>query len=197
MVFSPLASAEQNATEILQNFFKDLKTLSAEFKQSVENSQLNTVELSKGQLWIERPGKFRWNYNQPYLQEIVSDGNRIWIYDADLEQVTVKAINQTLGNTPAMLLSDNKPLTDSFAIADAGNFSGMSWVELTPKDSDAGFSSIRLGFEKRQLMEMLLKDNLGQITMLTFKQLKRNEPVDKMLFKFTPPAGADVFDTSQ
>lgn len=197
LFFSPIVNAEPTAVEVLQNFFKNLKTLSADFKQSVENSQLSTVELSKGKLWIERPGKFRWDYKTPYLQEIVSDGKKIWIYDADLEQVTVKTIDQTLGNTPALLLSDNKPLTDSFTINEAGQFDGLSWVELVPKDTDAGFSSIRLGFDKQQLVEMLLKDNLGQMTMLTFKQVKRNKTVDAKLFQFTPPPGADVFDTSQ
>ena len=185
-----------DAENVLQQFFKNLKTFSSDFEQVIENSQLSSVEKSGGKLWISRPGKFRWNYTKPYVQEIVSDGNKIWMYDADLEQVTVKAVNSTLGNTPAVLLSDEKPLDETFQIRSHGETAGLSWVELLPKDSEAGFTAIKLGFKKKTLSEMLLTDNLGQTTQLRFDSISRNPPIDSALFDFIAPEGADIFDTS-
>jgi len=185
-----------DASEILENFFKGLKTFSSDFEQVIENSQLSMVEVSSGQLWISRPGKFRWDYTKPFIQEIVSDGNKIWIYDADLEQVTVRAVNSTLGNTPAVLLSDDKPLSETFTMQSLGETAGLSWVALSPKDSEAGFTSIKLAFNGKDLSEMLLLDNLGQITQLRFSSIKRNPSVQASRFQFTAPPGADVFDTS-
>ena len=195
------AHSDDSAKVLLNNFFTDLKTLTADFEQSVQNSQLNAVERASGTLWIERPGKFRWNYNTPYVQEIVSNGDKLWIYDADLEQVTIKKINKTLGNTPALLLSNDKPIDESFNIREMEAGHILNWVELLPKDDEAGFNRIRLGFSKvgmnKRLLEMLLEDNLGQTTRLVFLNLKRNEPVDSALFNFTPPKNADIFDNSK
>jgi len=187
----------QADTSVIENFFKGLKTLKADFSQSVQNAQLSTVEESTGTLWISRPGKFRWNYKTPYEQQIVSNGNKIWIYDTDLEQVTVKSAKNELGQTPAMLLSGNKPLDESFKVKDGGDTNGLHWIELGPKKDDAGFNAIRLGFEKDQLKMMLLQDNLGQITEIQFKSLVRNVPIDNSLFEFKVPEGADVFDSSK
>lgn len=188
--------AENSAKELLNNFFSDLKTLTADFEQVVQNSQLNAVERASGKLWIQRPGKFRWNYDKPYVQEIVSNGEKIWIYDADLEQVTIKQVNKTLGNTPALLLSNDKPIEESFTIYQMDKGLSLNWVELQPKDNEAGFNSIRLGFDKKRLAEMLLEDNLGQTTRLIFSGLKRNQVVNSALFNFVPPKNADVFDNS-
>ena len=191
------AQADSSEKEVLNKFFSGLKTLSANFEQSVQNSQLNAVEHASGTLWIERPGKFRWNYDKPYLQEIVSNGDKIWIYDADLEQVTIKKVNKTLGNTPALLLSNDRPIDESFIIQPMDQGLSLNWIELTPKDDEAGFSSIRLGFKDSGLNEMLLEDNLGQTTRLVFSQLKRNQSMSSELFQFIPPKNADIFDSSK
>ncbi len=180
----------------LKSFFDGLTTLTANFEQTVQNAQLSTVEQTSGALWIERPGKFRWNYAEPYLQEIVSDGNKIWIYDADLEQVTVKDAKAALGQTPALLLSGTQPIAESFTIHELINEAGLAWVELTPKDAEAGFSGMRLGFKGNILQEMLLQDNLGQTTRINFSGLAINFPVDPKVFQFTVPEGADVFEIS-
>ena len=190
MFFSISPASAQTATDTLQQFFSD-------FSQTVQNSQLSSMERASGKLWIQRPGKFRWNYQNPYMQEIVSDGNKIWIYDADLEQVTVKQVNATLGQTPALLLSGTKPLNETFKIMEIGKMENLNWVELTPKDPDAGFTGIRLGFNGKTLEEMLMQDNLGQITRLTFKNLILNSKLDPALFNFVAPAGADVFESSE
>lgn len=191
------AHADKLASDLLNHFFTDLKSLSANFEQTVQNSQLNAVERASGTLWIQRPGKFRWNYDKPYLQEIVSNGDKLWIYDADLEQVTIKKVNKTLGNTPALLLSNDKPIDESFTIQQMDKGLSLNWVELIPKDSEAGFNNIRLGFNESHLREMLLEDNLGQTTRLVFSELKRNQSLSSELFGFIPPKNADIFDSSQ
>ena len=191
---TPAFAANSN---LVDNFFKNLKTLSADFTQTVQNAQLSTVDDSSGKLWISRPGKFRWDYKKPYEQQIVSNGEKIWIYDTDLEQVTLKNAKSELGQTPAMLLSGDRPVSESFSVNEIGKQNGLSWVELDPKSDEAGFTAIRLGFENTVLKMMLLQDNLGQITEITFNKLKRNPAIDNALFEFEVPDGADVFDSSQ
>jgi len=197
MIFSGNAiAATANVVDSLNLFFKDLKTLTADFEQVVENSQLNSTEKANGKLWIQRPGKFRWDYDAPYEQEIVSDGAKLWIFDKDLEQVTVKAVSASMGNTPAVLLSGAKPLAETFKIVPLDFGTRLDWVELKPKEDDASFTAIRLGFEATTLKIMLLEDNLGQTTRLVFSHLQRNPTIDANKFIFTPPAGVDVFETS-
>ncbi|MDH3326007.1 MAG: outer membrane lipoprotein chaperone LolA [Gammaproteobacteria bacterium] len=164
-------SAKEKGTETLTAFFDNLKTLSADFEQKVENAQLSSTEQASGKLWIERPGKFRWDYISPYEQQIVSDGKKLWMHDKDLEQVTVREIGESMGNTPAVLLSDSKPITDTFKINDIGFKGRLHWVELLPKDPEASFTKILLGFDGSVFSEMLLEDNLGQITRLGFTNL--------------------------
>lgn len=185
-----------DGVETLRAFFKDLKTLNAEFNQSVLNAQLSVTDLSSGTLYIDRPGQFRWDYKSPYEQEIVSNGKKVWIFDKDLEQVTVKPFDATMGNTPALLLSSNEALENGFLMRNMNQANGMQWVELVPKDADAGFTGIQLGFEKGELRQMHLSDNLGQTTQLVFSKVKRNLSLDNNLFQFNVPAGADVFDTT-
>jgi len=191
------ANAAEKVINPLTDFFNKLDTLTADFEQEVHNSQLSSTEKASGKLWIDRPGKFRWNYVKPYEQQIVSDGKKLWVYDKDLEQVTVKPVNASMGNTPAVLLSDSKPITDTFRINVIGEKSGLNWIELLPLDEDAGFTAIRLGFKKKTLKEMLLEDNLGQRTRLSFSGLKKNKKLDTALFDFTPPDGVDVFETAE
>ncbi len=178
-------------------FFENLTTLTADFEQTVENAQLSASATASGKLWIQRPGKFRWDYLSPYEQEIVSDGKKIWILDTDLEQVIVKPINQSMGNTPAVLLSDTKPVADTFNIRDLGVRVVLHWIELTPKDTEASFTAIRLGFDDNILREMVLEDNLGQTTQLSFRHLKRNTKISPEKFVFTPPKGVDIFETTE
>jgi len=185
------------ATETVKGFFAGLKTLKAEFEQQVHNSKFKATEISRGSLVIQRPGRFRWDYRSPYVQQIVGDGSKIWIYDADLEQVTVRKMGLALGNTPAVLLSDEQPLETAFVLKEIGEKLGATWLELTPKDKEAAFSAIRLGVTAGVLTHMELVDSLGQTTSLTFSQTRRNVPVDANAFKFTPPPGADVFDETK
>jgi outer membrane lipoprotein carrier protein len=144
-----------------------------------------------------RPGKFRWDYAEPYQQQIVADGSKIWIYDADLEQVTVKKADAQLGNTPGQLLSTDKPLEESFVIEQMETKRGIDWVRLTPRDNDVNFTEIQIGFDKKNLREMQLVDNLGQTTRLVFSNVKRNVAIDKNKFVFSAPQGVDVFQADE
>ncbi|MDH5299988.1 MAG: outer membrane lipoprotein chaperone LolA [Gammaproteobacteria bacterium] len=181
--------------DALQSFFAGLKSYQADFMQKVSNSQLGSVNQAKGKLFIQRPGKFRWDYVQPYQQQIVSDGKKIWIYDHDLEQVTVKRVTRSLSQTPAMLLSADYDIDQSFDVTSFMGDDDLSWFELIPKGGDTSFTSIRMGFKSDKLVRMTLEDNLGQTTELSFTNSLRNLPLPKTLFNFTPPKGVDVFES--
>lgn len=189
--------AQDMSKKQLDDFFNGLEALSANFVQTVKNAQLNATENATGKLWIKRPGKFRWNYETPYWQEIVSNGEKIWVYDADLEQVTIKKIDIALGNTPALLLSNDRPLDESFIIKSLTESANMSEVELLPKDTDAGFKRIYLRFSNGTISGMEMEDNLGQTTLMVFQNVRRNSALDDALFQFIPPKGVDIFDSSK
>lgn len=177
----------------LESFLKDLKTLQATFKQKLFNEQGKLLETAQGELFIQRPHQFRWDYQQPYQQLIVADGEKIWVYDADLEQVTVKDLDSALGKTPALLLSSARPVEEDFFVTSLPTQSTeFSRFELIPKDAQAQFESIRLTLQQGKLQGFELTDNLGQTTFITFAQSQYNQKLNEGLFIFTPPAGADV-----
>ncbi|MDH5545338.1 MAG: outer membrane lipoprotein chaperone LolA [Gammaproteobacteria bacterium] len=195
LVFAlPTLAADKN--EIL-TFFKSLNSFSAEFEQTIEKSQLAISETSRGKLFIQKPGKFRWDYALPYEQQIVSNGKKVWIYDVDLGQVTVKPMDKAIGNTPALLLSSEKALEQSFTVGESNTIDGIRWTSLKPKDTDAGFNEILMGFSGKDLKEMMLVDNLDQVTRVVFTHFQRNPQIPASTFEFQVPKGADVFDTSQ
>ncbi len=123
---------------------------------------------------------------------LVGDGNKLWAYDQELNQVTTKKLGQALGSTPAAILAGDNSLDRNFVLKDAGSADGLEWVEATPKSSDSSFEHIRLGFAGGQLKAMVLNDNFGQTTTLQFGQMERNPAVDPAQFRFVPPKGADV-----
>lgn len=182
--------------ERLQQFFDNVKTIEADFTQTVLDAQLKTIQNSSGSMRLERPGKFRWDYRKPYIQEIIGDGRRVWLYDKDLEQVTVKKMDEALGNTPAILLAGNEPLENNFFINELGhekdNDNDHEWVELLPKETNSGFERMVLIFDKDGLRAMELRDSLGQHTRLQFTHVKKNIAFDDSIFTFVPPAGVDV-----
>jgi outer membrane lipoprotein carrier protein len=150
------------------------------------------VEEASGTLAIRRPDRFRWDYRDPYQQIIVADGSRIWLYDSDLEQVTVRKLDDTLSATPAMLLSGQGNLQDNFTVTQAAQDGPVYWVRMEPRRDDTDFKWVRLGFDGQTLKFMQLADKLGQTTQLEFSQFERNPPLDPSRFTFTPPPGADV-----
>jgi len=140
---------------------------------------------------FSRPGKFRWTYDKP-AQLIVGDGAKVWIYDADLNQVTVRKLDKAVSSTPASLLTGDGKIEVLFDLAEQGMQDGIEWLEAKPKKPDTGFDRIRIGFAGDTLAAMELFDPFGTRTLLKFSNLRRNAAPDPGLFKFTPPKGADV-----
>lgn len=188
---APVANAGV-ATDRLQSFFKEVQSLQGDFSQTVYDQNMQAKEQATGDMAFQRPGKFHWNYVKPYEQLIVSNGSKVWIYDSELEQVTVKKLDAAVGNTPAQLLSSSAALEKNFTITDVGSKDELEWVELTPRDTDTSFERVRLGFDSQNLRIMELKDNFGQITRLEFSHLQHNPRLAGSLFEFTPPPGVDV-----
>jgi outer membrane lipoprotein carrier protein len=196
LLFAFLLSAGQaalaaSATRALDGFFDGLRTLQADFEQTiVRNGQV--LQQTRGRLHIQRPGKFRWSYAAPFEQLIVTDGETLWVYEPDLEQATRSRLDDTVGNTPAILLSTLEPLRNLFAIVDAGPKDGLDWVMLEPLGEQTTFSSVFLGFRSGDLAAMEIIDALDHSVRIRFKHLERNVTLDSGLFGFTPPPGVDV-----
>ncbi|MDO9372394.1 MAG: outer membrane lipoprotein chaperone LolA [Gammaproteobacteria bacterium] len=181
-----------SAIERLHVFFKNTRVIQADFQQSLMDARGNRVQEASGTLVMQRPGKFRWDYQKPYHQLIVADGKEITIYDEDLQQATIKAMTGVIGSTPASLLSGAQPLEANFNISEAAPKEGLEWVELTPKLPDSGFEHIRLGFHRDDLQVMEMLDSFGQTTSLRFTHMKYNIKPAPGSFAFTPPAGTDI-----
>jgi outer membrane lipoprotein carrier protein len=177
----------------LHAFLGEVRSLRAEFQQNVYDEDARPIDAASGNVYIARPGRFRWDYLEPYPQEIVGDGEKVWIYDSELEQVTVRPLGDALGDTPVMLLSSDEPVEHSFDVRAVEGSDGYEWAQLTPLGDQVSFKEIRLGFEGETLRVMELLDAFGQLTRLRFADLERNPELDPALFEFTPPEGADVF----
>ena len=183
-----LSGARADAPDMVQQFFSDLHTLQADFAQQVVDDNNQTLQSSEGHMWIMRPGRFRWDYETPYRQQLVADGERLWSYDEDLEQVTVRAATEVLTATPAMLLSGEQPLEEVFIIEASGPHS----IQLTPKTDDSNITGLQLFFADDLLQRIVARDNFGNTTTFDFFNLERNPELQPALFHFEPPAGADV-----
>jgi outer membrane lipoprotein carrier protein len=191
---SPTLAADdlQAGRQRVESFLQGLEGLQAQFKQVLTDRGGQAIDEASGTLSIRRPDRFRWDYREPYEQVIVADGSRIWLYDSDLEQVTVRKLDDTLSATPAMLLSGRGNLEDNFTVTQAGNEGKVQWVRMEPKRDDTDFKWVRLGFDGPVLRFMQLADKLGQTTNLEFSNVERNPPLDPSRFTFTVPPGADV-----
>jgi outer membrane lipoprotein carrier protein len=177
----------------VQSYLGSLRTLQADFVQVVRNRQGQISSRATGRLSISRPDRFRWDYREPYVQTIVADGRKLWLYDSDLEQVTVRPLEAGLGSTPAMLLSGAGSVAESFAGGPVERDGQWTWCRLTPRERGSDFERVSLGFNARgELAAMQLLDKLGQTTELEFSELRRNVTLDAGLFRFEPPPGADV-----
>jgi outer membrane lipoprotein carrier protein len=195
-ITSPLwAASATDGRQRADAFLQGLKGLQAEFKQTLSDRTGQVTNESSGTLAIKRPNRFRWDYTDPYEQLIVSDGTRIWVYDSDLEQVTVRKLDAALSSTPAMLLSGEGALTDNFTVLETEERNGVVWIHMQPKRNDTDFKSVSLGFasgKSQELKFMELADKLGQTTLLEFSKVQRNPTLDASRFAFKVPSGADV-----
>ena len=188
--FATLADAATLAR--LRAFVRETQTMHANFTQVVVDANGRQVAQASGQFSIARPGRFRWTVEKPYKQLLVGDGDRVWIYDQDLNQVISRKSDRALGNTPAALLSGREEVEAAFEWHDLPAAEGLEWLGATPKDKEAAFRELRLGFDASGLVALDVTDNFGQRTVIRLSKLDRNPKLGPDLFRFTPPAGADV-----
>ncbi|HET8807024.1 MAG TPA: outer membrane lipoprotein chaperone LolA [Methylophaga sp.] len=184
--------AEEDAVSRLNQFVAEVNEFQAVFTQTILDSEGNVIEEAEGEFFLSRPGKFRWNYVTPYAQQIVADGQRIWFYDEDLEQITVKNQDETLADTPAGLLSGKSMPEEAYNITAVDKDDDLQWVKLTPKDTESNFQQVQLAFDETGLQQMLMTDAFGQQTKLQFTEVKVNPSLSADRFDFIPPAGVDV-----
>jgi outer membrane lipoprotein carrier protein len=193
LVLALAASASSaSSLERFSEFINGFRTARGGFEQKIFDSNHRLLQESRGSLAFSRPGRFRWTYVKPYPQLIVGDGSRVWIYDEDLKQVTVKKLDQALGSTPAALLAGNNEAMRAFNLSDEGTKDGIEWLEALPRGKESSFERIRMGFDTSGLRAMELVDTFGQTTVLRFNALERNPDLGPGLFRFSPPKGVDV-----
>lgn len=189
-----LASAA--ALDQFKSFVKTTKSARGEFTQR----QMKTIDgmpkaanTSTGSFVFARPGKFIWTYQKPYEQLLQADGEKLYIYDKDLNQVTVRLLGDALGSSPAAILFGSNDLEKNFALKDAGSRDGLEWLEATPKTKDTTFERIGIGLKDGVPQAMELRDSFGQVSLLTFQKFERNPSIAADQFRFVVPKGADVF----
>jgi len=186
------ACAVADGYERLDRFFEKVTTFKASFIQVVLDENLLALEETSGLLWIARPGRFRWDYESVHGQSIVADGEVLWLYDVELEQVTRRAQESAIGQTPAVLLSGGQQYRKDYNVTILGRQGAVYWISLVPKLSDGSFAEIQLGFEGETLRLIQLLDELNQITRVTLANVVENEPIPDSVFRFIPPTGVDV-----
>ncbi|WP_298393806.1 outer membrane lipoprotein chaperone LolA [uncultured Azonexus sp.] len=184
--------AHAGAIDQLRAFLNDTRSYKADFEQAVIARNGRKPQESSGTLAIQRPGKLRWEILKPYPQLVVGDGQKIWIHDPELQQVTVRQAGQAIGGSPAALLAGSNELEKNFTLREAGDADGLAWVEAIPKSADSGFEKVRIGMAGRDMKAMELHDNFGQTTHIRLLRGERNPALAAGLFRFTPPPGSDV-----
>lgn len=183
-------TAHAGAIDALKKFNNDADGLSGSFTQTVKSKK--KTQNSTGTFQILRPGLFKWDYSKPYKQTIVGDGTHIWLYDVDLKQVTKSNQDQTIGDSPASILSNKSALESSYSLKEDGSAGGIDYVLATPKKNNAGYQFIRIGFQGDKLAAMELKDGFGNQTSIKFNGVNTKPNLSKSQFKFVAPKGVDV-----
>ena len=186
-------AAQADAADTLREFVRDVKSGQASFTQTVVSTDGARKKTSSGQFEFARPNRFRFTYTKPFEQLIVADGQKVWIFDTDLNQASSRAIGQALGATPAALLAGGS-LDAEFALAPLPARDGLDWALATPKAKDGPFQSMRVGFRGKELAAVEITDSFGQVSRLQFTQYQANTPVVAERFRFVPPFGADVIE---
>ena len=176
----------------LESFIQDVETFQADFEQTLYDADSEPLQSSLGSVQLKRPGRFVWTYTEPEEQQIIADGKRIWMYDKELEQVTVNDIDDRVAGTPLALLMRASPLEGAFDIHELGEADDINWLELTPKSESSDFEQIFIGLNSTGLAAMELRDNFGQATQIVFSNFESGIVLDDELFEFTAPEGVDV-----
>lgn len=182
----------------LTQLLSTIQSLQADFTQTISDNKGKQTEQSVGKMALQRPGKFRWSVTRPVAQLIVANNTRLWIYDPELEQVTVRYLNKEIENTPVLLLSNpSAALEKNFNVQTINKAASMQWFALLPKSRDSMLAFIKMGFANGKISEMDLQDHLGHNTVIEFYNVSMNQPVSASLFNFKPPAHTDVIDETR
>ena len=197
LLLVPAVTHAAEPPAFFSGFFNGLLTMQADFDQQVLDGNRQLLQSSQGHMWIMRPGRFRWDYETPYKQQLVADGERLWSYDEELEQVTVQPASEVLTSTPAMLLSGDQPLELLFDIEESSATTAGRRVTLIPRSDDSNVTRLHVHFSGDLLTRIDAEDSFGNTTLFSFTRLQRNPKLDEKLFTFTPPAGADVIGNSR
>ena len=185
--------AQAGAMKSLESFVKDVRKSRAIFSQIMLDKNAEIIQEANGTMQFERPGKFRWNYEKPYEQLIIGDGETVWFYDIDLNQVTVRKLDIAIGSSPAALLAGENAIEANFDLDEIGLQGELEWLEAKPRIKEGSFESVRLGFTQTgSLKKVILHDSFGQTTVIIFSNIEKNPYLEPELFKFTPPKNADV-----
>lgn len=191
LLISSSVSAK-SAREMLEQFLQTTKTMQSTFEQRLFDQRNILLQESSGRFSLKRPGRFYWDYKQPYEQKIISNGKKIWLFDSELDQVTVKAYDQLLAGAPVILLGQNKRLDQEFHVEDQGLKNKLYWVKLTPLKKDGDYSSIEVGMLNDKIHRMIFVDSFEQTTVISFKNIHTNKSIQDRFFDFQPPEGVDV-----
>ena len=189
------SAALAGAVDDFRAFTTQTTSARGDFTQVVVDRGGKVVRQSSGTFSLARPGKFRWTYAKPYSQVLVGDGEKVWVYDADLNQVTIRPMDKALAATPAALLSGSQEFEKVFAIDELPPADGLAWLAAKPRGTDSGLESAKLGFKSGTLERLEFVDSFGQTTTITVSKLEKNPQLAADTFKFTPPKGADVIGT--
>lgn len=201
-VSASMNSAAMASEKLLRDFFSEVQSLQANFSQLVEDDSGSVLDRASGKFYLSRPGKFRWDYeNQDFAdelgQQIVADGKSLFFYDPDLEQVSKRSLNDALAQVPSLLLVQNGGDVDKhFTITEFGLTDGLSWVSLAPKDEDAAYQKLMVGFNAKTIASLMLYDGLGNSTVLQLSEVVTNPELAASVFEFAIPEGADVLSES-
>jgi len=198
LFFMSLAVFADPSSEALAGLLNQVQNMQTDFQQKITDKHGKVLQHSSGLMAIQRPGRFRWDVKKPSAQLIISNGQKLWVYDPDLAQVTIRVLSKDSGEAPALLLSDSQQvLEQKFAITTLqNNISTMRWFLLTPKNPGSVFVNIHVGFLNNMLHTLKFLDHLGQTTVIEFGSVKTNQNLSSSLFNFIPPKGVDVIDES-
>lgn len=188
----PVMAAPAPGMDRLQDFLKGVQSMRASFRQEIVNANQEVVETAQGHVVLQRPGRFRWDYEQPFQRVVVADGTKLWLYEADLQQVTVRPLTAGLGETPAALLAGEGDILERFEYVNSWAGEAVVWLRLKPRSVDSDFESVAIAFSGNKPVQLELNNRLGQQTRMYLSEIKLNPPVATSEFHFEVPAGADV-----
>jgi outer membrane lipoprotein carrier protein len=193
-LFVTAGVANAGGKDRLAAFLDGVESLQARFDQSVFDTSQGQSRRLEGIFYLQRPGKFRWDYTEPKGQLVLADGRTVWLVEEDLKQAYQKPQSEALRGTPALMLAERLKLEDHFEIADLGASQDLEWVELVPRDAESQFARVLLAFKGNELRRMELADKFAQVTRIGFSDIQRNPRLDPKLFVYVPPRGTQLFE---